>query len=742
MNTFNSLDEINQHKKKGFEEVFGSVKPKFPNKTINNDLWEQLKYRARPHEVYNLDWSNYNGLDYGNLFLPYIKTMYKGGGVWLYDGAELFKGVKKAKKKVFKFDEQKHLISIINYTYPKGVEAEYKKVTVQPASHEVLTFIEVKQNNTVDIHFKFGKRFKTHLNEAFKREGKSLQISKLESNVYKTNTKSIQSFFKQQVTHYDMMRFILDKLGVETQLNNLANYNRLFSSNVISYIENFTIAGKYKPYVFIEKSQYDVYLKTEEPKNGNKRIIPEPDEMYIWLVSKDYITYDTSYIKVQFGTTIARDLKQENITKEYIEQLILDQLKSELEQNIYSTKTINKGVRRGLGNAMLRLWILDKLEESELNKEVFKTNPSLFLSLQAADFAIGKLEAVKFKEHNWNPRLSNYAPFLEGNTLDNAFYCGLINGFIDELKAIPEMISLYAKISGSEKEYNAFINGIKKLIDEGIIKTIIEASTKEYAAAIKEGNVEKLYYNFGHDIIQIVSLLIGVFQLAKGISSFVNFTKKAITYIRRFGRDGIEKLKKLNKKQIREVFDRIETGSGGFYKYKRILSRNMLKQEEWMSCAAACVKKYADDLGVNISESEIRALAKTTESGTDGKQLYYAMNEIFEDKNIFAKSYFEDIDDLKNFDSMILDSNGESFITNIGRYPNKHTIIIDKIVGKDVYIKDPWPLEVDEAFEKGVRGIELEKVFNNSSKGVEAILDLDDFKNLWAQGGNIIFKIK
>jgi len=559
MNTFNSLDEINQHKKKGFEEVFGSVKPKFPNKTINNDLWEQLKYRARPHEVYNLDWSNYNGLDYGNLFLPYIKTMYKGGGVWLYDGAELFKGVKKAKKKVFKFDEQKHLISIINYTYPKGVEIEYKKVTVQPASHEVLTFIEVEQNNTVDIHFKFGKRFKTHLNEAFKREGKSLQISKLESNAYKTNTKSIQSFFKQQVTHYDMMRFILDKLGVEAQLNNLANYNRFFSSNVISYIENFTIAGKYKPYVFIEKSQYDVYFKTEEPKNGNKRIIPEPDEMYIWLVSKDYITYDTSYIKVQFGTTIARDLKQENITKEYIEQLILDQLKSELEQNIYSTKTINKGVIRGLGNAMLRLWILDKLEESELNKEVFKTNPSLFLSLQAADFAIGKLEAVKFKEHNWNPRLSNYTPFLEGNTLDNAFYCGLINGFIDELKAIPEMISLYAKISGSEKEYNAFINGIKKLIDEGIIKTIIEASTKEYVAAIKEGNVEKLYYNFGHDIIQIVSLLIGVFQLAKGISSFVNFTKKALDFIKRFGREGIEKLKKLNKKQIKEVFDELES---------------------------------------------------------------------------------------------------------------------------------------------------------------------------------------
>jgi hypothetical protein len=617
MNTFNSLDEINQHKKKGFEEVFGSVKTKFPNKTINNDLWEQLKYRARPHEVYNLDWSNYNGLDYGNLFLPYIKTMYKGGGVWLYDGAELFKGVKKAKKKVFKFDEQKHLISIINYTYPKGVEAEYKKVTVQPASHEVLTFIEVKQNNTVDIHFQFGKRFKTHLNEAFKREGKSLQISKLESNVYKTNTKSIQSFFKQQVTHYDMMRFILDKLGVETQLNNLANYNRLFSSNVISYIENFTIAGKYKPYVFIEKSQYDVYLKTEEPKNGNKRIIPEPDEMYIWLVSKDYITYDTSYIKVQFGTTIARDLKQENITKEYIEQLILDQLKSELEQNIYSTKTIKKGVRRGLGNAMLRLWILDKLEESELNKEVFKTNPSLFLSLQTADFAIGKLEAVKFKEHNWNPRLSNYAPFLEGNTLDNAFYCGLINGFIDELKAIPEMISLYAKISGSEKEYNAFINGIKKLIDEGIIKTIIEASTKEYAAAIKEGNVEKLYYNFGHDIIQIVSLLIGVFQLAKGISSFVNFTKKAITYIRRFGKESIEKLKKLNKKQIKEVFDRQEL----FSKIKgKPIDLNLLKklQKEFKKIGG---EMKFDEESFNYCASREKTLKTEIEAVTLGEDL-------------------------------------------------------------------------------------------------------------------------
>lgn len=199
-------------------------------------------------------------------------------------------------------------------------------------------------------------------------------------------------------------------------------------------------------------------------------------------------------------------------------------------------------------------------------------------------------------------------------------------------------------------------------------------------------------------------------------------------------------LKYLN--DLYEIGKLARSGSGGFLKYTKVTSRNMFKQEEWMSCAAACLRKYADDLGIKITESEIRILAKTSETGTDGQDLYYAMVKIFNDKEVFAKTYFESLDELKNFDAMLLDSGGKGFITNVGFPPNKHTIIVDKIVGKKVHIKDPWPLEVDDAFEQGIRGKQLEEVFNSSISGVEAIIDLDHFKNLWIEGGNIMFKIK
>ncbi|CAL2093127.1 Metallopeptidase toxin 4 [Tenacibaculum sp. 190524A02b] len=737
MNSFKTLEELNEYKKQSFEQVFGKVKIQRPESPFKKGTFEDLQFNARPHEVFNLDWSSYYSEDFGNRFLPYVKDFVTAKGKETYDGANLLKGIPKSERKLFLFDDHKYLIFLVNYTYPKGVLAEQRKNRALATEDEVLTFIELEKDDTIDIHFKFGRRFKEYLIEAIKQSGTSKSISSLEEKVYKTDVKKFKLFFKNGMVHDTMMRYILGILGVEKEAVAFSEYNALFTKKVISFVEDFTIAGKYKPYVFIEKSQRAVQLKTDPTVDGGTKIKPNVNEIYIWLVHKD-----SSFIKVQLGTNVAKDLKEREITQEAIEQIIINEIKAELETNVYSNKAIDRATHKGLGDALIQLWILDRKESSELNTEIFNTNPALFLALQAASFTMEKIESYKFKEYHWNPKLENYLPFIEGDTLFNAQVCGFVNGIIDQVKAIPEMLAFFSKILGSEKEKEAFIKGLKKIFEEGIVQVIIESATKEYKKAIQEGNVERLYYNLAHDVIQIVSLLIGIFQLAKGVASFVNFTKKGLRYIKRYGRKGIDDLKKLNKRQVEEIFDRLDSGSGGFYNYKKIISRNMIKQEEWMSCAAACLVKYADDFNIKISEKKARILAKTTESGTDGKDLFFAMRKVFEDVDIFAKTYFDDLDDLKNFNQMINDANGESFITNIGRYPNKHTIIVDKIKGKDVFIRDPWPLEVDEAFNNGLRGLELENVFNKSQNGVEAILDLQDFQRLWAEGGNIIFKIK
>ncbi|CAL2103981.1 conserved protein of unknown function [Tenacibaculum sp. 190130A14a] len=553
MKTFTTLDELYEFNKQGFEQVFGQKTAQRPKSTFKEGSFEGLKFNARPHEIFKLDKERYGSIDYADKFLPYIKKYYKGKGMWMYDGAELFSGLKKAERKLFTFDDHEYLISLINYTYPKGVLAEERKDRVQVSENEVLTFVEVDERENIEIHFKFGKRFKNYLKKSLENSEPRVSIDSLENKSYKTDKKTFQNFFDKELVHDNMMRYVLSTIGVESEANEFAEFNALFSKKVVSFMEDFTIVGKYKPYVFVEKSQRDVQLKTDKTINEGIKVTPKPNEIYIWLVHKN-----SSFIKVQLGTNVAKDLKEKEITQDSIEQLIINEIKAELDRNIYSKRTIDRATHRGLGDALIQLWIIERKESSELNAEIFDTNPALFLALQAANFAVEEIESYKFKEHQWNPKLENYLPLIEGDTLFNAKVCGFINGIIDETKAMPEMLSFFSKILGSEKEKEAFINGLKKLFEEGIFQAIIEGATKEYRKAIQEGNIERLYYNLAHDVIQIVSLLIGVFQLAKGVSSFLNFSRKGLQYIKRYGRKGINDLKKLNKKQVKEFFDELE----------------------------------------------------------------------------------------------------------------------------------------------------------------------------------------
>ncbi len=196
-----------------------------------------------------------------------------------------------------------------------------------------------------------------------------------------------------------------------------------------------------------------------------------------------------------------------------------------------------------------------------------------------------------------------------------------------------------------------------------------------------------------------------------------------------------------NKKVIENTFKKYfpKSGSGGILKYSKIISRDVYKQEEWMSCAAATIRQLAK--GILLSEKEIRLLAKTTETGTSNSNIFNAMKAIFKENNITAKTYFKHTDDSKNFKEMIQEMANSKFITNVGLPPNRHNILVDKVVGNKVIIKDPWPIEVDKAYELGKRGIELEKVFNGVQNGVVAEMQMNDFMNAWIKGGNIIFKI-
>ena len=99
MKTFKTLDELHEFNNNSFEQAFGSVKYQRPENPFEKNSWDALKFNARPHDVFKLDWSSYSSLKFADTFLPYIKNRYKGKAMWMYDGAELFNGLRKADQK-------------------------------------------------------------------------------------------------------------------------------------------------------------------------------------------------------------------------------------------------------------------------------------------------------------------------------------------------------------------------------------------------------------------------------------------------------------------------------------------------------------------------------------------------------------------------------------------------------------------------------------------------------------------
>ena len=168
------------------------------------------------------------------------------------------------------------------------------------------------------------------------------------------------------------------------------------------------------------------------------------------------------------------------------------------------------------------------------------------------------------------------------------------------------------------------------------------------------------------------------------------------------------------------------TGTGGALKYLKILSNKMFAQEQNMSCAAACIRQIAKDNGIDITEKAVRQIAETTEEfGTFIDNIGPALKEVFKNNEIhFGHANMPQLTGKEIAE--ILSKNNSWIAVVKPTNAIEHTIIVDKIVGKNVYIRDPWPIE----------GI------SKTAKGVEAIVDIDDFIISWERVGQYFARIK
>lgn len=178
--------------------------------------YNRLVIKNREHKVFNSDWEIYYSIDFADTLLPEI-PLYRGRGLWTFDGAELFDGLQKTARRVLDIDGSGTLINLIAYTYPKDVKASVRKQFVQAGESEVCIFAEVAQDDSIELSFTLGKRFKDYLKNLAAEGIEAPSPADVESQTYPTTIADFKAVFGNHLVHEDLMRFVLETIGVNIQ---------------------------------------------------------------------------------------------------------------------------------------------------------------------------------------------------------------------------------------------------------------------------------------------------------------------------------------------------------------------------------------------------------------------------------------------------------------------------------------------------------------------------------------------
>ncbi|MCC7455116.1 MAG: hypothetical protein IT222_13190, partial [Crocinitomix sp.] len=178
------------------------------------NYFDRISYNCRPHEVFNKDWSSYSPQDFADTFLPYAH-IYRGTNLLIVDGAQLFQNVKQSQKNVLTLTQPDEITKIIVYTFAKHSLISSKKINVKPSPEELLTFVEVDENNKLYLEFKFGRNFKKMITSLSQSLDFQNSLDQIETKTFSMSLADFQKKFENGAVHFDQMSMILETIGVK-----------------------------------------------------------------------------------------------------------------------------------------------------------------------------------------------------------------------------------------------------------------------------------------------------------------------------------------------------------------------------------------------------------------------------------------------------------------------------------------------------------------------------------------------
>jgi hypothetical protein len=211
---------------------------------MTHDQFLAMIDHCQPHPVFYLDWFNYYSSDFGNTFLPNTKIL-TAEGVKIYDGVNLFDSGVKTDRKLYLLSDSKYIENMIAYTYTQGVSAQNNKHKVRPTFYEICIFIEVLEDDSVEISFKLGSIFRDFIYSYARSHRSALSPAQIEATIYRTTIAQLRADMGSTQVHYDMMSFVLHTMGIDQSQTYQNNYTqklkRLMATNDLAQITHYQL---------------------------------------------------------------------------------------------------------------------------------------------------------------------------------------------------------------------------------------------------------------------------------------------------------------------------------------------------------------------------------------------------------------------------------------------------------------------------------------------------------------------
>jgi hypothetical protein len=237
--------------------------------------FDEITKKCQPHQVFSSDWSHYYSRDFADTLLPQV-GLTKGKAIEFYDGADILPNDNHFPRHFLQLVPDNTLISLTLFSYPKGVKAEQKKLTVQPEKFELCLFFEIDINDKISIFLKSGDNFKTAL-QAIAETKKITDVSTtIGTKSYTTTLNSFQAFFKDEYSHYQVLNFVGKMLGIDLEAQHNATVLKVHINTVKAYTSE--PSDNYKRKV---KEKKNKYIKVDF------EIINQPAINYSLYVYKD-----------------------------------------------------------------------------------------------------------------------------------------------------------------------------------------------------------------------------------------------------------------------------------------------------------------------------------------------------------------------------------------------------------------------------------------------------------------------